>query len=190
VMVVRLVQGRHRPVQANAEAGFGPYLAWVGVMTASVYPLSCSVVLGNMTLLRYLLLGLLIPVGLFATFMAREPSLKLRSLVAAIFVLWGALNLVDNAKLVVAAVENPPISEHRLLTSYLLSHHIRYARASYWDAYVVDFLSRERVIVASTDVVRIPEYQQQVDEHAQDAVNLVRQPCTGIDTVAAWCIQK
>jgi hypothetical protein len=190
VMIVRLVQSRDQPPQANPEAGFGLYLALVGALTVWVYPLSCSVGFGGMTLLRYLLFGLLIPVGLFATFMAREPSVKLRSLVAAIFVLWGALNLVDNAKLVVAAVENPPISEHRLLTSYLLSHHIHYARASYWDAYVVDFLSRERVIVASTDVVRIPEYQQQVEAHAQDAVSLVRQPCTGYDTVAAWCIQK
>jgi hypothetical protein len=190
VMVVRLVQGRHQPVQANAEAGFGPYLALVGVMTASVYPLSCSVVLGKMTLLRYLLLGLLIPVGLFATFMRREPSRTFRNLVAAVFLLWAAVNLFDNTRLVVSAARNPPLSEHRLLTNYLLSHHIRFARATYWDAYVVDFLSRERVIVESTDIVRIPEYQQLVDEHAKDAVTLVRQPCTGNVTVAAWCIEN
>jgi hypothetical protein len=146
--------------------------------------------LGNIPLLRYLLLGLLIPVGLFASFTAREPSRTLRNLMAAIFVMWAAANLFDNGKLVVSAVGNPPVSEHRLLTNYLLSHHIRYARAIYWDAYVVDFLSRERVIVESTDKVRIPEYQQQVEEHERDAVTLVRQPCTGAEMVASWCIQK
>jgi hypothetical protein len=190
VMALRLVQNRRQPPQSSADAGFGLYLACVGVLTACVYPLSCNIGLGNIPLLRYLLLGLLIPVGLFASFMAREPSRTLRNLMAAIFVMWAAANLFDNGKLVVSAVGNPPVSEHRLLTNYLLSHHIRYARAIYWDAYVVDFLSRERVIVESTDKVRIPEYQQQVEEHARDAVTLVRQPCTAAEMVASWCIQK
>ncbi len=72
----------------------------------------------------------------------------------------------------------------------MTSHHIRYATAIYWDAYVVDFMSQERVIVASSDIVRIPEYQEEVDAHAQDSVNLARLPCSGYDTVASWCIQR
>jgi hypothetical protein len=190
VMLVRLVQNRRQPSQANAEAGFGLYLAWVGVFTVCAYPLSCNTMLGGPPLLRYLLFGLLIPVGLFSTFMARETSPTLRTLLAAVFVLWAAVNLFDNARLVAAAVRNPPVNEHRLLINYLTSHHIRYARADYWDAYAVDFLSRERVTVASTGVVRVPEYQKQVDEHAQYAVDILRQPCTGYATVASWCIQR
>jgi hypothetical protein len=190
LMVVRLVQNRHQSRQVNAEAGFGPYLAWVGVLTVCAYPLSCNVALGGPTLLRYLLFGLLIPVGLFATFMARETSRALRTLLATVFVLWASANLVDNVRLAVAAVRNPPVSEHRLLINYLTSHQIRYARAIYWDAYAVDFLSRERLTVASTDIVRIPEYQKQVDEHAKDAVDILRQPCTGYVTIASWCIQR
>jgi hypothetical protein len=190
VMVERLVQNRHQPRQVNPEAGFGPYLAWVGVLTACAYPLSCNVMLGRPPLLRYLLFGLLIPVGLFAIYIGRETSRTLRTLVVAVFVLWATINLLDNVRLVVSAVRNPPVNEHRLLINYLTDHHIRYARASYWDAYAVDFLSRERVIVASTDIVRIPEYQKQVDEHAKDAVEIQRQPCTGYDTIASWCIQR
>jgi hypothetical protein len=160
------------------------------VFTVCAYPLSCNTMLGGPPLLRYLLFGLLIPVGLFSTFMARETSPTLRTLLAAVFVLWAAVNLFDNARLVAAAVRNPPVNEHRLLINYLTSHHIRYARADYWDAYAVDFLSRERVTVASTGVVRVPEYQKQVDEHAQYAVDILRQPCTGYATVASWCIQR
>jgi hypothetical protein len=190
VMAVRLVQNRHQPQQANAEAGFGVYLAWVGVLTACAYPFSCNILLGGPPLLRYLLFGLLIPVGLFAAVMARETSRTLRTLLATVFVLWAATNLFDNVRLVVSAVRNPPVNEHRLLINYLTSHHIRYARAIYWDAYAVDFLSRESVIVASTDIVRIPEYQKQVEEHEKDAVDIQRQPCAGYDTIASWCIQR
>ena len=97
---------------------------------------------------------------------------------------------MDNVRLLRASAVEPPPNEHRVLADYLVNHQIQYARAIYWDAYVVDFLSRERVIVESTDKVRIPEYQQQVEEHARDAVTLVRQPCTGAEMVASWCIQK
>lgn len=190
VMVVRVVQNRHQPRPVSVEAGFGPYLVWVGAFTVCAYPLSCNVAFGYPPLLRYLLLGLLMPVGLFATFIAREPSRLLRILLAGVFVLWAAVNLVENARQVVSAVRNPPVSEHRLLINYLTDHHIRYARAIYWDAYAIDFLSRERVIVASTDIVRIPEYQKQVDDHQRDAVHIERQPCSGSNTVASWCIWK
>ena len=56
-----------------------------------------------------------------------------------------------------AGAFNPQPDPHGELTEFLLSHQIRYARASYWDSYIVDFLSRERVIVASNGPVRIPE---------------------------------
>ena len=75
------------------------------------------------------------------------------------------------------------------LADYLVSHQIRYARAIYWDAYAVDFLARERVIVASVDLIRIPDYQRQVDDNAASAYNLPRIPCVG-DRVASWCIQR
>ena len=190
VMVVRLVQLRDPARRTDPNEGFGPYLACVGVFAACAYPLSCHVVFEYAPILRYLLLALLLPVGLFAAFIGREPSRTLRTLIAAVFVLWAALNLFDNARLVVSTVRNPPVSEHRVLTDYLMSHHIRYASASYWDAYVVDFMSQERVIVSSSDIIRIPEYQEQVDAHAKDAVNLARQPCSGYDAIASWCVQR
>jgi hypothetical protein len=100
------------------------------------------------------------------------------------------MNGADQIGLMLATARTPPLAEHRVLTDYLLAHQIRYATANYWDAYIVTFLSHERVIVASNDVVRIPAYQKEVEAHGGDAVNLARQPCRGFATVASWCLQK
>ena len=106
-----------------------------------------------------------------------------------VFVLWAAANAVDNVRLIRASPIAAPPNEHRVLTNYLVSHHIEYGRAIYWDAYAIDFLSQERVIVASSDISRIPEYQRRVEEHRATAVTLARLPCEGGQKVASWCVQ-
>jgi hypothetical protein len=188
-MTVRLLLSRFRGRRTEQRNGFGVYLGLIGVFAACAYPLSCNVIPGQPPLLRYLLLGLFLPIGCCAAFMQRERSRTLRTAVAGVFVLWAAVNLVDNLRLIRASVTEPPSNEHRVLADYLVSHQIRYARAIYWDAYAVDFLSRERAIVASVDLIRIPDYQRQVDEHTASAYNLPRIPCVG-DQVASWCIQR
>jgi hypothetical protein len=189
VIIARLIVRRPEDGKPDPEGGFAAYLLWVGVFAACAYSLSCNVMPGYPPILRYLLIALLIPVGSFAMFMRREPSRYLRSLVATAFVVWAGINLVDHVRLIVASAVEPPLNEHRVLADYLVNNHIRYARATYWDAYKLDFLTRERVTVASFDLVRIEDYQRSVDEHASAAVTLARQPCSGGPTVASWCIQ-
>lgn len=197
LMLARLAWGQSQGSESGVtvggpgqDLGFGPYLAWVAALVACAYPLSCNVTPGGLPLFRYLLLALLLPVGCAAAFMQRERSPLLRGVVTSVFVLWGAANLVDNVRVIRAAIADPPLSEHRVLVDYLIDQRIHYARAIYWDAYVVDFLARERVITASVDVIRIPEYQKSVDEHARAAVTLERLPCEGRERVASWCIQR
>jgi hypothetical protein len=190
VMAARVATVRRQEPDAGPGASFGAYLAWVGFFTACVYPLSCNVIPGAPPILRYLLLALLLPVGLGAVFFRREPSAGLRAALAGVFVAWAAVNLFEQVRLIRATVASPPANEYRILTDYLIAHRIRYARATYWDAYVVDFLSRERVIVASLDVFRIEDYQRQVEEHAAGAVLLERFPCEGGDRVASWCVKR
>jgi hypothetical protein len=189
VMIVRIAQ-HWRNRAPGADAGLGVYLAVTGALSACVYPLSCNVVYGAPPVLRYLLLALLLPVGLFAAFAICEPSPRAKWAAAGVFALWAAVNVVDHATLIAATIRRPPLGEHRALADALIDRGIRYASATYWDAYVVDFLSRERVIVASNDVVRVSAYQQEVAAHGADAVNLARQPCQGFATVASWCLQK
>jgi hypothetical protein len=179
-----------RSSDLDRRGSFGAYLAWVGAFTAAAYPLSCNVTPESAPLLRYLTLALLVPVGAAAVFFQRERSRAVRIFVAGVFVVWGAANLVDNIRLIRAVRAEPPANERRGLTEYLIAHRIRYARAIYWDAYVVDFLSRERVVTSSVDVVRVPEYQKVVDEHTDAAVVLERVPCEGSERFASWCIQR
>jgi hypothetical protein len=193
VMLVRLIgsmrTGARNGVDASAR-GLPVYLMATGIFSALIYPLSCNVSPGSAPLLRYLVLTPLIPIGLFLAFAVRERSARLRALVAGGYVLWAAANVVDNARVINYAVQNPPLSEHRVLTNYLLEQGVRYAEATYWDAYVIDFLSRERLTVGSFDTFRIPEYERAVDEHRADVVYLERLPCSGYATVASWCIHR
>ena len=106
-----------------------------------------------------------------------------------VFALWGTANLIDNLQVVRAAAVAPSPNPHRELTNFLLSRQIRYARANYWDAYVVTFLSGERVIVGSFGPARIPEYERRVNENSDAVVYIERLPCEGWTQVAAWCIQ-
>jgi len=174
----------------RAMPAFGTYLIIAGTLTACAYPLSCQVMLHAPPLFRYLLLTLVIPVGIAGSYFASERSIAWRSVGIGVLVFWAGANLSDNVRLLRTTVANPPVSEHRILADYLIAHRIRYARAIYWDAYMVDFLSRERVITASTDIIRIPEYQDEVEAHAADAVMLQRLPCSGSERVASWCIQR
>jgi hypothetical protein len=188
-MLVRLAWSWYRQPRLGASEAFFVYLGLVGVFTAAAYPLSCNITPGQPPLLRYILLGLLLPVGCFGAFMVRERSRLLRVAVPTAFALWGAVNLAGNVRLLRASITEPPPSEHRVVADYLVSQQIRYARAIYWDAYAIDFLSHERVIVASVDLVRIPDYQRRVDENDAHAYNLPRIPCTGGPQVASWCVQ-
>ena len=74
------------------------------------------------------------------------------------------------------------------MADYLVAHGTTYGRAGYWDAYAITFLSRERVILASTEKMRISVYAAQVEAHASSAVTLRRQPCHDGTRVAAWCL--
>ena len=185
LMLVRLVW-LSRLGRSESSIAFAVYLALVGCCALAAYTLTCSY---DYPVIRYFTLGVLLPTGCFAAFMVREPSARVRTAVMLVFVLWGTANLVDNVRVIRQAYVNPRPNPHAELTEFLLSHQIRYAISNYWDSYVVDFLSRERVIVASNGPVRIPEYQQRVDEHLDVAVTIERLPCEGQMHVAAWCIQ-
>jgi hypothetical protein len=188
-MVLRLVWSWRSQPRLGAGEAFFVYLALIGVFTAAAYPLSCNIIPGQPPLLRYILLVLLLPIGIFGAYMSRERSRLLRAAAPAVFALWAAANLAGNVTLIRTSVNEPPSNEHREIADYLVSHQIRYARAIYWDAYAIDFLARERVIVASVDLVRILDYQRRVDENDAHAYNLPRVPCTGGPQVASWCVQ-
>ena len=178
-----------RSSAARLKAAFGVYLAVIGACALAAYPLACGGAINTFPVLRYLTLATLLPTGLFATYAVLECSRYARAAMMGVFIFWGAANLWDNARVLYQANMAPEPDPRRELTEFLLSHKIHFARASFWDAYAVDFLSNEQVIVGSYVVSRIPEYERLVDEQGAAAANIERMPCQGQFYVAAWCIQ-
>jgi hypothetical protein len=107
--------------------------------------------------------------------------------VGLLLVLCAVLNTRDNWRIIDEYRHAPP-NVHRLLADDLVAHRIRYGSAPYWDAYITSFFARERVILNSTEKVRIPAYEARVARNSGVAVRIVRQPCAVGRRVDGWCV--
>lgn len=183
--VMLMFPGKARP---RHDSGFCWYLGLIGVQAVLAYPFSCDIVPGVPGVLRYVLLALLIPIACFAWYVTREHARGTTAIVVCGFVVCAAINFRDNLSVLHEYRTHPPPNKFRALTDYLVARQIKYATAPYWDSYIVDFMSQEQVIVASTGKVRITEYQQLVDEHRDIAVHIQRMPCSGDVHFDAWCL--
>jgi hypothetical protein len=174
-----------RPHDRNLR--FCLYLALVAGQTIFAYGLKG--IHGNVEPeLAYVLFALLLPVAVLGAYFQVESRQALRWAVAALLVVGASVNVTDNVRLVREFRTAPPANGHRDLATYLTSHRIKYGYAIYWDAYFVDFLSRERVVLASLDTVRIEKYQTLVDLNRSNAATIHRQPCSDGTPVADWCV--
>jgi len=169
-------------------APFAIFLGIVGVEALVAYPLHGGTAIEPRTDLNYVLLALLLPVGVLGMYLQSEFRASWRRSVAVLVSAWALLMTVDNVRVTHEYLVEPPTSLHRLLADYLMTHRIKYAWAGYWDSYRVTFLSRERVIVASTETVRIPSYQTRVEQNQGNAARLQRVPCDEGTHVAEWCV--
>jgi hypothetical protein len=170
-----------------AGAPFAWYVLGVGVIAVLTFMAGKPVVAGYS---RYALLGLLIPVGLTAALLALEPLRAVRRSVTILVVAWAGLALVDHVSVLTMNIRQPaarPLSE---LADRLVERRVPVASAGYWEAYAVTFLAQERVRVASSDFVRIQEYQDLFIERFRDAVAVENSPCPGGERVARWYLCK
>ena len=172
-IAVRVGRNRWR-----SECDFCAYLVLTAALSALGYVVGrCGEI--SYLLLRYELLSVLGMVGLGAWFLKVESSRKVRQFWAALALacvavaLWGQLQLLKEYRI------RAPVSGKQMLVRYLDAQGIRYAIADYWIAYAVTFLTNERILVASSDLVRIRETQRLVDEHRGEAVRISRTPCEG-----------
>ncbi|MCC7044365.1 MAG: hypothetical protein IT183_10905 [Acidobacteria bacterium] len=179
----------HEPARPAGDGGrFTVYLAALAVLNLLIYGINGGIDPSDAAILRYALFAPLLIVSLSAQYFLRERSRTWATIVGVCLTLWAAGSVIDNGRLIAQMRTDPPPRSHRVMANYLMNHGIRYARANYWDAYVITFLSGERVVVASTGTVRISAYQAVVDDRAETAVTLVRQPCSEGVAVAAWCV--
>lgn len=169
--------------------GFHLYLGAIGAQAILAYALNGGIDPRTPGVARYVLFALLLPIALLGAFVERHPPRALVAAVVAAMIVWAGVNVRDSVGLVREYLIMPPPDDYRVLADYLVSHRIRYGRANYWDAYLVDFLSGERVILAPTAVMRISAYDARVARNGANAVTIVRQPCDAGTRVAAWCIE-
>ncbi len=190
VMVVRLAWIWRA---ASRPASVGVFMAIVGCVAVLVYPLGCNLEVGAPPVLRYLHLLLFVPMGLLAAYLARERAGVLRVAALGVFVLWAGVNAVDNARVIWTAYAAPDANPHRELADFLEANDVRHARANFWDAYAVTFLTGERVIVDSRGPVRIPEYTEVVEQAGDDVVEIRRRACgeesDGVEVAEIWCVE-
>lgn len=174
------VTGRARPWTGALR--FPTFLFLVGLQAALVYAVSRCGRLEFATM-RYILLSLLGATGLAAFCYKTEPVRRLRPLALVPPILLAGTALWSHAWLAVEHVTNPPANPRAILARDLMAHDERFGTAGFWDAYVVTFLTGERVILAS-EPPRILEYWWLVDAAGSDAVTVQRAPCEGGRRVA------
>ena len=171
---------RIRPWQPPVE--FATYLFLVGLQSLTVYALlRCGVIaVGTM---RYALLGLFVGVGIVTAFLKIEPSKVLRGIAVGVVLVWATFTATDHARLAWQYTFDQPVNGRRLVADRLVKDGVKFAYADFWDSLSIVYLTNEQVIVASTSVVFLEEYQWLVKAHSDEAVWIKREPCPGGITV-------
>jgi hypothetical protein len=157
------------------DARFCWYLILVGIQASVMYAISrCDHV--GLLQQRYILLALFIPVGVAGLYLTLEPSRSGRALAVIGLMAWALLSARGHFALNREYLTTPPRNTRRELANALLASNVRFGMADYWDAYVVTFLTNERVILVPDRFTRILEYEYLVDAHPE-AVVVSREPC-------------
>ena len=121
--------------------------------------------------------------GLDAWFLAAAAPLQLKRAWVALALIWFAVTAMPHARLWHEYLRHPPEDVRRALIAQLDARGVRFASSRYWVSYALTFLTDERIIVKSSDFIRIQEYQRVVDAHANEMLRIEREPCAGGEEV-------
>jgi hypothetical protein len=185
--VVLSIAGIALAARSRAQAAplrFGQYLVLAGMFSAAGYVFGrCGEV--NLLSMRYDLLSVLGIVGLGGWFLAARAPAALRVAWTMVLAAWMAIAAVPHVRLAAEYATNPPVPPKVEVIRVLEAEGIRYGTADYWLAYYIDFMTNERIVIASTSPQRILMYNAIVAEHSAEAVRLARKPCDGGTHLAA-----
>ena len=87
------------------------------------------------------------------------------------------LGAAAHVEMLAQYLSHRPPSAKLMIARQLEARGIRYATSDYWIAYAVTFLTKERTKIASTDLVRIREYNRLVEAHPGETIRISRSPC-------------
>jgi hypothetical protein len=180
--------GGVRP-SAESSAGFGIYLVLIGVQSGVAWAVSRCGDLDPMTL-RYALLAVLAPIGVIALHLAEEKRQWWRSLTIGMVMIWVAVSMRAHVELARYYLSDPGPSEYRRLADELVARDLRYVKTDYWAAYMISFLTDERVTATPVTFMRVIEYDREVANHADRAIFVSRKPCEGGERFRYWYFCK
>jgi hypothetical protein len=169
--------------RGTARVGFELHLAGVGALAALAALLTRP---AGTVADRYVLLTLLLPIGVAGLYFAAEPRRWLRQGAVAMLLIWNGASAGDHMRQVTRYAGGREPNETRDLVTGLLARGIHVADAGYWRAYKVSYLSGEAVKVASTDVIRITEYQELAARAGAGLVHIQETPCENGEAVSVW----
>jgi hypothetical protein len=157
---------------------FCAYLVLVALLSQAGYIVGRCGGLHHFTL-RYELLSILGLTGLGAWFLVVTPPGRLRTTWMALATGLVLVTALPSARLLVEYVRHEPENPKRLIVQHLDARGIKYAFGDYWRAYLITFMTNERIIVAADDFQRIREYSDIVKAHKEQAVRIAREFCPG-----------
>jgi hypothetical protein len=158
------------------EYDFCAYLLLTALLSCAGYILGRCGQVGSSGLMRYEMLSLLGASGLGAWGLAVGTQWTQRAWIVLALAIAGVA-AVAHAQMLAQYVAHPPPSPKLTIARQLEARGVRYATSDYWIAYAVTFLTKEKTKIASTDLVRIREYNRLVEAHPNETVRISREPC-------------
>jgi hypothetical protein len=171
----------------SGPLAFPMFLLGVGLLAVLVYIITRP---PDLVVHRYLLLSLYVPIGVVSLIFAAPTARWVHGIVAVAVVIAGVGSGIDHWQQVERYWGGRQPNDLRVLADELVRRHIRVAMAGYWRAYKITFLTDEQVKVASSDVVRISEYQRLADAEGPNLITIQDEPCAGGEHVSAWYLCK
>jgi hypothetical protein len=157
------------------EYDFCAYLVLTALLSCAGYIVArCGEV--GFVLMRYELLSLVGIAGLGGWCLAVAGT-WMRRVWIAFACATVAISAVSHAAVLAQYLSHAPVSAKQVIARELEARGIRYATANYWIAYSVTFLRNEQTAIASTDLVRVREYNRLVDAHPAETIHIRREPC-------------
>jgi hypothetical protein len=158
------------------EYDFCAYLVLTALLSCAGYILGRCGQVGSVGLIRYEMLSLLGAAGLGAWALKVATPLVRRACIGLALAVAG-IAAASHAAILAQYMSGAPVSAKLLIARQLEARGVQYAASDYWIAYSVTFLTREQTKIASTDLVRIREYNRLVDAHRAEAIRIAREPC-------------
>ncbi len=173
-LVSLALTSRHDDLARRRDPSLALYLIGIGVVAAGAYIATRPV---DSVVHRYFLLAVFVPIGLTALWLTLETRRHWRYVALACVAAWAVSSGVDNWRFLAPWLSGRQPNPPRQIADALESRGVRIAEATYWRAYKITFLTRERVKLASSDVVRIAEYQSLAAQEGERLRRLQDAPC-------------